>query len=134
MNINDRFFKKRESHGLSDEEYDEEATQYTHPCGSFKRETVVHFPQARRSYGSYQAPIPQVFQKIQEKPKLGENAIHDKMRSSFTDRYEEIINKIKRPLLSEDACTKDYESDSLRKETHVNQESNCCCSRPGWLW
>lgn len=134
MNINDRSLKKRESHGLSDEEYDEEATQYTHPGGSFKRETALHFPQARRSYGSYQAPIPQVFKSIQEEPRLGENAIHDKMRSSFVDTDEEIINKIKRPLLSEDARTENYESDSVCKEAHVTQESNCCCGRSGWLW
>jgi hypothetical protein len=109
--------KKGDTHGISREGFASQTPQNTHNGNSFKRETPIYFPKARCPYGSFKAPVPQVFQSVQEKSKLGQEAVHVERKNSMKSIFEDderYINNIKRPLL----------------ENHpvpVAIKSNCCC-------
>ena len=75
--------EERESHGIPHKEFGNCETENTHYGNPFKRETTVNVSQTWGSYGSYKAPIPQVFSDLQEEQRLGERKIHDSVE--FTD-------------------------------------------------
>lgn len=112
-----RSIEEGESHGVSYKGFGSQTPQNTHNGGSFKRETPIYFPKARCPYGTYKAPIPQVFQGVQEKSRLGQEAVHVERKNSMKSIFEDderFIDNIKRPLL----------------ENHpvpVAIKDNCCC-------
>jgi hypothetical protein len=123
--------QEREPYGLPHEEFDEEPSPY--PCFGYEKQTFVSVPEARGSYGAFEAPSPQVISSFQKEQKLGEKTIYEQMRSSFTDKDEEYINKIKRPLLQKHVNSKDPQSSYICQETFGDEKTNCCCHRTGWF-
>jgi hypothetical protein len=128
-----RASQEGQSYGLPYQEFDEEPTPYSYDGGYVEGEAPLNLSQAGGSHGAIQTPCPQVVPDLQKKQKLGEKTIYEKMRSSFIDTDEEILNKIKRPLLQNNADPEDAQSNCICQETYVDEKTDCCCRRASWF-